>query len=960
MKHSSLASTVVTILLAAFSLSLLTHTIVNAEVDKINPQWQMDKPLELALQSSLQGSQITLLNIEVDYMVDGAHSHELLQPEIDALVAMFACNGITLNIEISDALPHVDVLNPASGSIFNNPDPVNGFLGIKQVYGDHNGESGWHYCIMAHRYGSGSGSQSSGLSEGLGDDFLVSLGVPWTLDNIGTPFERASTFAHEFGHNLGLLHSGDQPENTVGPLKPNYLSVMAYRYQLSGMRTEMACEGTADTCNPLKNLDYSHGLQAPLDENVLDETIGMGYGPVDWNCNGIIDPAPITIDLSGFPCIDYGVKDVLTDYDDWANIVDVTVTANPTALNSREEITCFDPSEISSEDEGGQQFCSPPTLVVEPCSYSYSDSDGDGIGDDCDECPGPALDDIDGDHICSDVDNCPSIYNPSQTDLNFNSIGDKCECPDARLSLFGESIGDVFGHKVSVAGDIDNDGYLDIITGAYFSDFVSQNSGRAYVYSGQTGELMMTINGEAQSDYLGVSVDGVGDLNGDSYDDFVVGAYGHDAGGNAAGRVYAFYGGPGPYPVSISAADADLKIDGSSASGFLGWSVAGIDDVDGIDGPDLLVGAVGVPSAIVYSGQTGAIVRVHVGDGTGSFGYTVSNAGDFDGDGTGDYLAGARKYQLVDGHGAGRAYLYSGADGSLLATVTGDTSDVLSRGLSAAGDLNSDGFADILIGAPRAETNISNSGRAYVFLGNSGPFPLALTAADAYLTLTGTMPHEFLGWDVSYTHDLNADGVNELVVGAPNEGSRWLGLNNDPGQAFVFSGATGEKLYSVSAKTRGDWLGESVCGTERFGASKAFDILVGTHADHISGPGAVFAHTFGDQDGDGHLANCDNCPGVSNPSQSDSDADDVGDACDACCNEAGNADGDELGKVNVADITFLIARIFAGGVAPPCCAEANANGDVLGKVNVADITYLIARIFAGGPAPLCGPVGMGC
>lgn len=78
----------------------------------------------------------------------------------------------------------------------------------------------------------------------------------------------------------------------------------------------------------------------------------------------------------------------------------------------------------------------------------------------------------------------------------------------------------------------------------------------------------------------------------------------------------------------------------------------------------------------------------------------------------------------------------------------------------------------------------------------------------------------------------------------------------------------------------------------------------------------------------------------------------------SCCTRAGNANGDTLGKVSITDIVFLIARIFAGGTAPPCCEEGDADGS--GGVNIADITYLIARIFAGGPAPVCGLAGMGC
>lgn len=76
----------------------------------------------------------------------------------------------------------------------------------------------------------------------------------------------------------------------------------------------------------------------------------------------------------------------------------------------------------------------------------------------------------------------------------------------------------------------------------------------------------------------------------------------------------------------------------------------------------------------------------------------------------------------------------------------------------------------------------------------------------------------------------------------------------------------------------------------------------------------------------------------------------------SCCKNAGDAN--DNGAVNIADVTFLIARIFAGGAAPPCCEQADANGN--GSVNIADVTFLIARIFAGGPPPICGPSGLAC
>ena len=109
-------------------------------------------------------------------MVANDHSHKLLPDEVDAIVAMFACHGITLTLEISDSIQEVTVM-PWGGNFFGNTAP-GGFLDLKSIFSNHLFDDGWHYCIMGHQYAlSGGTTTSSGLGERPGDDFVVTLGA---------------------------------------------------------------------------------------------------------------------------------------------------------------------------------------------------------------------------------------------------------------------------------------------------------------------------------------------------------------------------------------------------------------------------------------------------------------------------------------------------------------------------------------------------------------------------------------------------------------------------------------------------------------------------------------------------------------------------------------------------------------------------------------------------------------
>ena len=116
----------------------------------------------------------------------------------------------------------------------------------------------------------------------------------------------------------------------------------------------------------------------------------------------------------------------------------------------------------------------------------------------------------------------------------------------ADVIMTGEAAGDNFGFSVSTAGDVNGDGYSDVIVGAYYNDAGGSNAGRSYIYFGgtlmdNTADVIMT--GEAAGDYFGYSVSTAGDVNGDGYSDVIVGAYSNDAGGSDAGRAYIYFGG---------------------------------------------------------------------------------------------------------------------------------------------------------------------------------------------------------------------------------------------------------------------------------------------------------------------------------------------------------------------------------------------------------------------------------
>jgi hypothetical protein len=379
--------------------------------------------------------------------------------------------------------------------------------------------------------------------------------------------------------------------------------------------------------------------------------------------------------------------------------------------------------------------------------------------------------------------------------------------PDIVFS--GDASDDYFGLSVSVAGDVNGDGYADVIIGAPTNDSGGTDAGAVYIfYGGLSLDAFpdLVLQGTTPGEYFGYSVSVSGDVNGDGYDDIVVGAPSNGAGGAFAGRAYVFYGGALPHTVP------DLIFTGEAAGDNLGYSVSGAGDVNGDGYADVIVGApfndtVGSDAgrAYVYYGGPGADSNADLtldGASAGSeFGYSVSTAGDMNGDGNSDVVVGAVF------NGAGRAYVYYGGpvpDVNADLTLSGEApGDFFGCSVSTPGDVNSDGYSDVIVGASTNDAGGVDAGRAYIYYGGPG------ADAVADLVVTGD-PGEQFGTSVSGAGDVNGDGSPDFIVGATYNYAN--GLN--AGRATVYTprpfdllAPHGGEQWIVGQKQRVRWLG---------------------------------------------------------------------------------------------------------------------------------------------------------
>jgi hypothetical protein len=398
------------------------------------------------------------------------------------------------------------------------------------------------------------------------------------------------------------------------------------------------------------------------------------------------------------------------------------------------------------------------------------------------------------------------------------------------FSAEGVFSGDKLGSSVSGIGDINNDGQADFIAGA---PSASPNglfkAGSAFVYSGRTGQVLRTIHGAHITDYLGYSVSGVGDVNFDGYPDYAIGARGERnlRGVSDSGAVYVYSGNSGALL---------YRLDGSDYS-RLGSSISAVGDVNGDLHDDFLAGAdsvsVGsslyVGEAILYSGIDGSVIHRLVGtQDRAYFGHSVAGISDVDNDSAPDLIVG--EYQFGLGN-EGAVHVFSGRTGSLRYTLFGTgINERFGEAVSSVRDIDHDGVDDLVIGAPGfAPPGGSNRGAVYVYSGR---------APNQLLVVTGAADSDLLGSSVAGATDVTGDGKPDILVGAINEGP--------DGAVAVLDARTGIRSATLQATYPASGYGSAVAVVGDLDQDGIDDVLVGAPSASPSsraGAGAVDVHS---------------------------------------------------------------------------------------------------------------------
>lgn len=453
----------------------------------------------------------------------------------------------------------------------------------------------------------------------------------------------------------------------------------------------------------------------------------------------------------------------------------------------------------------------------------------------------------------SSANGAPSVRSPGFSDTSFVATGEGPE--------------DLFGSREANAGDLNGDGFNDIIVGAYQNSSSAPFAGRAYVYftgasTDSTADIVLT--GGATDHWFGADVSSAGDMNGDGLDDLIVGASGFDT---WRGRAFLFWGGSS-LSGSINATEADVKFNGEpdlfpGYANQFGFEIEPIGDLNRDGRDDVMITAMGYDGSVrdlgrayiffgdsTWSGQIPATdADIFLTGVAGSHFGLCASCGDFNGDSVQDFAIGAYADSTAGGPESGRVFLFLGdstftgelqaADADLIVTAS-TVGMELGRKVSLHADVNGDGFADLVIGS-YGDESASLPGQVFVFYGGSS-FSSELESDDADLTLVAETV-EMLGG--SGIGDWNSDGYDELLVSSPLHDT----AGEDAGRLYLFFGGTG--LTGTRSVATADIIADGTPERRYFGGgawipqmeagrSGSLAISASTHAADTTCAGRVY------------------------------------------------------------------------------------------------------------------------
>ncbi|MFT5679921.1 MAG: hypothetical protein ACI8RZ_000826 [Myxococcota bacterium] len=515
---------------------------------------------------------------------------------------------------------------------------------------------------------------------------------------------------------------------------------------------------------------------------------------IDNNCDGNIDEDQVFYaddDGDGFGDPDTTATDCeapsgyVSDSDDCD---DTDATISPDA-----EEVCED--EIDNDCDGEDDACpfEGEYTADEADMISYGGASGDLAGwalSDAGDVDGDGYDDF----LIGAPDEDTNGSEAGAAYLIFGLPTDNLILGDGYEATFlGTDASDQAGWSVSGAGDVNDDGYDDFMVGAPEDDDNGSNSGSVMLMLGPVtaGSFGLTgasslFTGDDSTDYAGWALSDAGDINADGYADLLIGAPGESTNANSAGAAYLILG---PASTSDALNSIGYALYGGSTSDQLGYAVSGGGDIDGDGYDDLLIGA---PDESTGASQAGAVyVRYGPLSSTGSMsvfvdvelygtsnneaaGYALSVSQDANDDGYSDLLIGAPG-ESTNGNRAGAAYLVYGplsSGGTVdLADADGifygnDGDSNAGWSVSDAGDIDDDGYSDLLIGAPDEDTSANKAGAAYLVYG-PGSGSIDLSSSDALVT--GSSSGDSAGWSVSGAGDTDRDGYDDFLIGIPSD-----------------------------------------------------------------------------------------------------------------------------------------------------------------------------------------------